>query len=212
MGLPATSKLVTQTATWVKSGDIDSTDNLKSHNVFLYSGKGDTVVDPKVMKELETYYKNYMSASNVVTEYTIASEHCLPTVAYGEVCSKKSSPYIGKCSYDGAGKAFSTIYGKTLATGVRNDANLLQFNQKPYLPVAAASIDDSGYIYVPTSCASGKSCSLHVSLHGCEQDQKTIDNLYAQETGFNNWAESNDIIVLYPYAKISSFNPSNPNG
>ena len=214
MGLPATSKLIKQTDTWVKSGDIDSTDNLKSQKVFLYSGHSDSIIDPKVMKELETYYKNYIPTTNIVTEYSVPAEHCFPTVSYGEVCLKQEYPYIGKCAYDGAGVALSTIYGKTLATGVRNDANLLQFNQKPYLPVlTTSSLEDTGYIYVPTSCASGtKSCSLHIALHGCLQEQKTMGNLYAQETGYNNWAEANDIIVLYPYAKISTFNPANPNG
>ena len=44
----------------------------------------------------------------------------------------------------------------------------------------------------------------------CVQDLDSIDNKYADKTGFNGWAEANNIIVLYPYA-VSSVQPSNPN-
>lgn len=74
-------------------------------------------------------------------------------------------------------------------------------------------IFDFRYIYVPTACASGKtSCHLHVSFHGCKQDLDTIGNVYADKTGLNDWAENNNIIILYPYAEVSNYNPSNPNG
>ena len=46
--------------------------------------------------------------------------------------------------------------------------------------------------------------------YSCVQDLDSIGNKYADKTGFNGWAEANNIIVLYPYA-VSSVQPSNPN-
>lgn len=51
-----------------------------------------------------------------------------------------------------------------------------------------------------------------MSLHGCLQTQGDIQNQFATKIGMNEWAESNNIIVLYPYVKKSYSLPSNPNG
>ena len=31
------------------------------------------------------------------------------------------------------------------------------------------SFDDTGFVYFPSACATGKECSIHVALHGCKQ-------------------------------------------
>ncbi len=77
-----------------------------------------------------------------------------------------------------------------------------------------SSIADKGYMYVPTACQSGSNteCRLHVSFHGCGQTEDETGAVYAQHAGFNAWAESNNIVVLYPYVKVSEHVPMNPNG
>ena len=57
-----------------------------------------------------------------------------------------------------------------------------------------------GHVYVPRACAAGKVCRLHLALHGCHQYDEEIGNVYYTHSGYNEWAESNDIIVLYPQA------------
>jgi hypothetical protein len=184
---------------------------MKDDHVYLFSGSGDTVVDPDVMKALQSYYQVYVDVSNIVADYNVLAEHCIPTVDYGEPCATLKSPYIGKCNYDGAYMALSSLYGD-LTTGSEISSNLIAFDQTPYIVDRQSSLGDTGYIYVPKSCASGTTCHLHISFHGCKQDLATIGNDYAAHAGFNRWAEANNIIVLYPYAEISSYNPSNPNG
>lgn len=66
------------------------------------------------MQDLVTYYENYVNSSGITTEFDIAAEHCLPTLNYGEQCSVKKSPYIGKCNYDGAGRIFDRCSCKDL--------------------------------------------------------------------------------------------------
>eukprot|EP00301_Raphidiophrys_heterophryoidea_P020089 c4871_g1_i1.p1 GENE.c4871_g1_i1~~c4871_g1_i1.p1 ORF type:complete len:350 (-),score=72.97 c4871_g1_i1:189-1238(-) len=212
-GLPNMNTLLTYTKTQAKSGHLDDLSNLSDDRVFLFSGADDTVVDPKVMQALQTYYGNLVSPSNIATDFTVKAEHCFPTLDYGEVCSRLSSPYIGKCDYDGAAAAFTTLYGTLNPQVAVVDSNLQTFDQKPFDSSATSSLDSTGYIYVPTACANGSvACHLHFTFHGCEQNQKLIGNDWVTKTGFNGWAESNNIIVVYPYVKQSYFAPSNPNG
>jgi len=213
MGEPNTVQLVSLTNTYATQKKIDPVKNLKDDRVYIFSGKDDSVVDQAVVKSLESYYSYFVDVTNIVADYNVAAEHCLPTLDFGETCTRLSSPYIGKCAFDGAGNAFETLYG-TLKTAVTaKPANLMKFSQTGYFTGKATSIGDTGYIYVPTACADGKTtCRLHISFHGCEQTLDDIDNQYADKTGFNTWAEANNIIVLYPYAKKSMSMPSNPNG
>lgn len=213
MGTPTISQLLQVTEKYENQGLIDNTLNMKDDPVYLYSGADDTVVDPKVMQSLETYYQTYVDIKKLVADYAVPSQHCWPTVAYGNSCAQLKSPYIGKCNFDGAGNALTTLYGsaiKPAATAVK--ANFMKFSQNSYYSGTKTSIADTGYIYVPTACQSGTTCSLHVVLHGCEQTEADIGTEFAENIGMNEYAEANNIIMLYPFVKRSYSSPSNPNG
>lgn len=68
----------------------------------------------------------------------------------------------------------------------------------------------SGWAYVPASCGSGQQCKVHVVVHGCQQDPTKIQDKYYRSTGYNKWADTNNIIMLYPQTAPSS--TGNPNG
>jgi len=213
LGGPETQTLVTLTNTDAGLGYIDDPAHLRNDRVYLFSGKDDTVVDPSVVHALQSYYMAFVDAPNVVADYNVAAEHCMPTINYGEACSTLASPYLGKCNFDGAGQALQFLYPNLRL--VRSDpvsSNLMPFDQSPYFTSSVASIGDTGYIYVPTACKNGAACHLHVSFHGCEQNLEVIGPEYAKNSGYNSWAEQNNIIVLYPYVKVSSVYPYNPKG
>ena len=71
---------------------------------------------------------------------------------------------------------------------------------------------DEGFLYVPKDCAAGAPCRLHVAFHGCRQGIEFIGRAFARETGYNRWADTNRIVVLYPQAAKSWFWPFNPWG
>jgi len=219
LGGPDVDALISLTHTDYTLGLVDNPDNLKNDKVYLFSGKDDTIVDPAVVHALQSYYSAFVSTNNIVADYNIEAEHCLPTLNYGEACATLASPYLGKCEFDGAGQAFKNLYGQGLRTGTAVASNLLSFDQTPFFSSKFASIGDVGYIYVPTACAaaassssssSSSACRLHVSFHGCEQNLAQIGNEYAAHAGFNSWAEANNIIVLYPYVIASQVTPYNP--
>jgi hypothetical protein len=215
LGLPQTVALVQATMDYALYGMIDSTNNLADDKVYLFSGQADSVVNPLVVKSLQDYYFSFMKLSQITTDFNIDAEHCLPTLNYGEPCDELASPYIGDCSFDGAGRAFQALYGKS---GLKDrtkaiDSNLQTFSQLPYIPSSLSSLDSIGYIYIPTKCSTKLvACELHVSFHGCEQNLDLIGNDYAAKSGFNEWAEANNVIVLYPYVAVSETVPYNPNG
>ncbi len=53
-------------------------------------------------------------------------------------------------------------------------------------------------------------CKLHIALHTCLQGKYNIGSIFVDKTGYNQVADANDIIVIYPQAKATS--GSNANG
>jgi hypothetical protein len=231
LGPPETDKLIALTSTDAALGYVDNPSHLKNSRVYLFSGKDDSVVDQRVMKALQQYYMAFIPApQNIAADFNIAAEHCIPTLNYGEDCTTLASPYIGKCDFDGAGKAFLHLFGDDLVRPTSSaiasggiPENLHKFDQKPFFTDDHLnSIGDEGYIYIPSACAKGAgraagarasaSCRLHMSFHGCEQNLDILGNAYAAHSGFNPWAEANNIVVVYPYVKTSPSVPYNPKG
>ena len=203
-------QLVAYTNQHAASKDIDSPDNLKDDKVFLFSGRKDTTVNPKVVKALQEYYEAFMPASNIESMYTLDAAHTFPTLAYGNACSMSKDPYISKCSYDGAGEALRVLVDKDLKRGSAKSENLWSFDQTSFFKGTGTSLGKQGYVYVPSACQDGESCHLHIAFHGCEQTLADVGTDYVEHTGFNEWAENGNIIVLYP--QVDATVGSNPNG
>ena len=67
------------------------------------------------------------------------------------------------------------------------------------------------YVYAPTAWKQkDANCPLHVVFHGCQQTINDIQMQYVENTGYNEVAEDNNLIILYPQAVSSML--SNPNG
>jgi hypothetical protein len=65
---------------------------------------------------------------------------------------------------------------------------------------------DEGFVYVPARCSSGISCRIHIAFHGCAQSAQSVNDDFYAKTRYNAWADSNDIIVLYPQVNITPYN------
>ncbi|MGB6054976.1 MAG: PHB depolymerase family esterase, partial [Burkholderiaceae bacterium] len=209
---PPTSSLISTTNSWAGQGAIDATSNLADSRVYLFSGSIDSTVKQAVMDEANNYYKNYVNNANIFYKNNIAAEHSMVTDDFGSSCSTKASPYINNCNFDLAGDILKWIYGPL---NPRNDGALsgtfVEFTQGDYIASPTThGMANTGWLYVPASCAGGQSCRVHVVLHGCQQDPTKIQDKYYKKTGYNRWADSNNLIVLYPQTAASS--SGNPNG
>jgi hypothetical protein len=221
--------------TYATTRTIDSPDNLKSDRVYLFSGKSDTVVVQGVMEKLEELYgRLVIEPGNVVTEFDMNAEHAFPTLSYGNNCmcyfspalnsftnqhsrtgTYLGEPYINRCDYDAAYNILRhLIFCDTPMNTTRvrfNETNLIEFQQSKYVPTGIVpreiALDKIGYVYVPKSCRSNDQCYLHVVFHGCLQGQELIGTDFIKHAGYNEYAESNSIVVVYPQVVRTELNP-----
>ena len=154
-------------------------------------------------------------------------------------CLDFELPYINDCDYDAAGELLSFIYQNpetVLKEPVEWERqSLIAFDQTEFFPESTGSVEnesgsismnDVGHVYVPAKCRDGAQCRLHVALHGCEQYQENVESqcvrdgkcpplLFFEAAGYNEWAEANDTIVLYPQTTVwngPSITRTNPKG
>ncbi len=197
--------LVSTTNSWAASGLIDPVSHLASSKVYLFSGTVDNTVKPAVMNDLRTYYQSFVPAANVFYKNTIAAGHAMITDDFGGSCSGTASPYINDCDFDLAGDMLTYLHG---SLNPRNNGNLsgsfIEFDQTAF--VSGHGMATTGWVYVPQSCAAGASCKLHVVFHGCKQNTATVGQQYVRGTGYNRWADSNDMVVLYPQTSTAATN------
>jgi len=192
------------------AGTIDPESNLSGQKAYLWSGTSDETVNQKTMNDLNTEYQHY----GVATKYdnTYAAGHGWES-PYGEVaCGTTASPYMIDCSnYDSEQTWMTYFYGTLNAKNTGTPTGtLINFDQTPY-GGGANDLDTNGYLYVPTTCAQGTQCKLIVALDGCEQTQASIGTKFITEAGLEQWADTNAMLLLFPY-QVSSSTPSNPNG
>ncbi|SFZ73290.1 extracellular catalytic domain type 2 short-chain-length polyhydroxyalkanoate depolymerase [Chitinimonas taiwanensis] len=226
-GSPNVAPLVSTTNS--RSGvSIDPVANLASHKVFLFSGTSDSTVGPGVMNKLRDYYttaSNFVPSANLQYKNNLNTAHTFPTdfdSTGNNACSSATSPYISNCGYDAAGALLQHIYGSLNA---RNNGTLsgqfIEFNQSEFIAnPTSRGMDSTGWLYVPADCAAGQACKLHVALHGCQQYYDKIGDKFIKHTGYNRWADTNRLIVLYPqtvadnssHATAASGSLPNPNG
>jgi len=199
-------------------GSIDNTKYMQNSRVWLFSGQKDTIVDTGVVKKAKMYYEYYITnASSVAMVTNISSEHAWITNNYGNACDYLGSPYINNCNFDASGAMLRHFYPQSLLNpraAATNATNIFTFNQQYYTPASPASISmgQTGYVYVANACQQGALCKLVVAFHGCEMSIPDIKDAYYVHSGLNEWAETNNMIVLYPQAIKSSDFPYNPKG
>jgi poly(3-hydroxybutyrate) depolymerase len=206
--LPPSALLKTQTDALALSGKIDATKNLAGAPVWLFSGTQDRTVAPEVVKAAHAFYQAY--GANSVRVADKPAGHGMPTHDAGRACETTESPFINDCSYDAAGALLSHLLGTLKSPSKSAEGRLLEFEQQPY-GGEDIGLGRIGYVYVPRQCESA-SCRLHVAFHGCRQGAGEVGMRYVSEAGYNRWADTNALIVLYPQAIATWWRPFNPRG
>lgn len=186
---------------------IDPIANLAPSKVFLYSAKQDIRIFPGVVQATLQFYQNFVDPSSILTVFGNNGVHTFPTISNGGPCSYYGSPYIGACNYDGAGEILNFLYDTLNAKVQFNNSNLFPFDQAAYADVWQAGMSNRGWVYAPYTCRQNPIlCQLHVVFHGCEQDYAVIGDTFVREAGYGEWAESNNIVILFPQTVTGSIN------
>ncbi len=189
--------LVKTTRQWAGDGVIDPASNLAASRAYLFHAANDSVVNPATTAALASYYQAFLPAANITFKKDVAAEHAFVTDDFGGACQAKAMPFINNCGFDLAGDLLQNLYGPLAPrkSGPLEGA-LIEFDQSQV--VTGHGMGATGFVYVPKSCAAGASCRIHVALHGCRQNNTDIGQDYARNTGYNRWADTNNLVILYP--------------
>src|SRR5450830_505330 len=212
-GIPLAS-LTAYTDSMANNGLIDPTSNIGGKPIYMFSGTKDTVVSQQVMDQLQTYYQHYTSASNIVYNNTTPAQHSWITPDAASDCGHLGAPFMNNCNVNAEQTFLTMFYGNLHAPTTTPQGSYAQINQNAFCSgnkCAAISMDSTAWLYVPANCAT-QSCKVVVALHGCKQGQTYIGNTFVQQAGIDEWADTNNILVLYPQAIASPAQPRNPEG
>ncbi|WP_246791893.1 extracellular catalytic domain type 2 short-chain-length polyhydroxyalkanoate depolymerase [Burkholderia perseverans] len=190
---------------------IDEVRGLAAQRVYVFSGSQDRTVTTRVVAQVPRFYQLAGTPDSQIRYVdNVAAGHALITDNKADTtCALSQPPFINNCGFEQSRDILRWIYGdlKAPAASAPSD-RLLSFDQRPFDPDGDASLGQTGYVYVPAACTqAGAACRIHVAFHGCLQSAEKIGERYASSTGYNELAETNRIIVLYPQAGASAKNP-----
>jgi poly(3-hydroxybutyrate) depolymerase len=216
--LPPNSALMVSAAKRFASAHlIDPLSNLSKRRVYVFSGTDDTVVRQEAVDATVSFFQQAgVKETNLQYVNKLPAGHAVITPSFGNDCAANATPYISHCNvdsvgYDQAGALLQHIYGALKPRVDTPMGQIVSFNQREFA-APATGMADTAFLYVPQSCtASGAHCRVHVAIHGCMQSAESVGDQFYADTGYNNWADSNNILVLYPQVNKSVV-PSNPQG
>ncbi|AOJ03533.1 MULTISPECIES: extracellular catalytic domain type 2 short-chain-length polyhydroxyalkanoate depolymerase [Burkholderia] len=210
--VPDSGLLLTAAQGFAASGQIDPLANLQRAKIYLFSGTKDTIVHQSAVDATWSFFwLAGVPVSNIIYVADIPAGHAFITPSAGNVCDANASPYISHCKvgqsgYDQAGALLETIYGALSPPVAQPTGRAIAFDQREFAP-ASSGLAADGYAYVPRACDTNAGCKVHVVFHGCLQSAAVVRDM----TTYDNWADANGIVVLYPQVAKTSM-PSNPQG
>ena len=210
---PDAVALVAEARAAASAGRIAPLEALAGDRVWLFHGTRDTTVGRAVSDASAQFYGALLDDGALRYETGLAAAHGFPTLDEGLACSQAGDPYLNDCDYDAAGALLAHLHGALQPRGRAVAANLIAFDQRRYaVDGAASSFEPFGYVYVPQQCREGRDCRIHIAFHGCRQGTSFVGRAFVSQAGYNAWAESNGIAVLYPQVAKSLVMPLNPQG
>jgi hypothetical protein len=209
MGEPDPGALFAAAAALAKTGAIDSLANLGDDRVYVFSGRADRTVLPAVSAKIPPFYALAgLPSAAVHFEGTVPAGHGFATKDGPVPCGTTAAPFVNDCDLDQARDILDFLHGPLQPAATTTRAPIA-FDQARYLtdpePRGMAA---TGWAYVPMACRDGEPCRVHIVFHGCKQNAESVDDAVIVGAGYNRWAESNRVIVLYPQTHMTWSNPN----
>lgn len=191
-------------------GEIDDVKNLTHSRVAIFASPKDLVIKAQGSDKLEEFYGAFLPRSSITRLTNPNAAHGFPTLSFGNSCGMMGVPWILNCNDDVAGKilmAIDPVSRPSFVRGTQDPASFFYFDQTKHVS-ADAKMYAWGAVYVPKACRDGSSkCGLHVALHGCQMNPDYIQQQFIEHAGYGEWAETNDLVVLFPQSAKSNGNP-----
>ncbi|OBV39488.1 extracellular catalytic domain type 2 short-chain-length polyhydroxyalkanoate depolymerase [Janthinobacterium psychrotolerans] len=192
---------------------IDDTANLQRQRIYLFSGTRDQTVTRPVVEQVARFYQLAGTpAANLRFADTVAAGHAIVTDSLQDsACASTQTPFINNCGFVQARDILQHLYPDLQPPSATLKGKLIAFNQRGFIRSSYSSMGNTGYAYIPAACHS-ESCRVHVVFHGCLQTTQAIGERFYTRTGYNQVADANKIVVLYPQVEPSPVYPYNPKG
>lgn len=213
LGTPDPARLLAVARELAARERIEDLSNLADDRVYIFSGTQDETVLPRVVGTAAEFYRLAGVPENSIKQVAdVPAGHAMITEDFGGPCPATATPYINDCDYDQAGDILRHVYGPAPlnAPAAHPGGQIVAFDQGAFIADPPRhSMSETGYLYVPEACRDGAPCRVHVALHGCRQTTADIGLRFVERAGYNEWADTNRIIVLYPQGVAG---PRNPRG
>ena len=165
----------------------------------MFNGAQDLVYPPELGERVVKMLQDWGVETQAVFDHD--SAHAIPTVYSTGDCFSADPPHLCGSDLDLAFYSLKFLIDDLAPPVNFKPENLFSFDQ-PEGP----SLDKTGFAYVPSECLELE-CEIHVFFHGCNMGFYNVGTQVVEETGLNNVAESNHLIVLYPQAVPTKQNP-----
>jgi hypothetical protein len=208
-GVPNPARLAEKTKKLAEEDRIDPIADVLRDRVYLFSGSNDQTVMPAIVAAAAEYYADLgIAPANIKQVMQLSAGHAFVTDDNGLACDRSSTPYVVDCDYDQAGDLLSHIYGKLNARTEKPAGKFIDFDQQPFTTDEPRSgLAASGVVYVPPQCAASTRCRVHIAFHGCAQNRTATGDAFIHGSGFARWADSNDLVILFPQVAATPMNP-----
>jgi len=201
-------------AAFAQQGLIDPVAQLARQRVYLFSGARDSTVKSVVVDAVQQFYLlagapagqlRYNRSPDAGHGFITASPDNAP-------CDATTAPFINNCGFNQSQELLRHIYPDKQAPAAQGPlgGELIQFDQREFRG-ARSSMDATGYAYIPQACRNS-SCAVHVAFHGCRQGASVVGPAFYGRTGYNEFADRNALIILFPQVHPSQGVPANPLG
>lgn len=184
---------------------IDPVSSLSNSRLYIYGSPVDLVMNVNSSYNVAAFYNELVPGIKIKQKHDFYSAHGFPTKGFGAPCVVGGYPWLLNCGFDLAGDMLKHLYPDLRGPQSAKRENLYWFDQSEFASWTSG-LATVGQVYIPSSCHQ-RSCKLHVALHGCGMSPVHIGESFNASAGFNEWAETNNIIVLYPAVASTPLNP-----
>jgi len=224
-------KVAQQTAA---DGLIDPLVHMRRQRLYLFTGTRDEVVYPTVVQATKRYYE-LLGVAEPALKFVddVPAGHAIMTTRLEDnPLAANAPPYINRWDQPRpqSWHILRHLLGRLNAPSPRPTGRLLRYDQREFIADAdgRSSMSAYGYCYVPQRVLDGAPARVHVVLHGCKQGANHVDvvngrpdrandppygDRYITTTGYNEIADTNDLVVLYPQVEgVDDGRVQNPEG
>lgn len=211
---PNTWLLVKKAKALAEADAIDPLENLKNDRIYLFSGKSDRVVTTVVVDQTLNFFKSVgVPETSIIYNRSVNAGHAFITNKHKDTkCDLTQNPFVNDCDFEQADAILKHIYRDLKPAAENLSSRIIRFDQSEFIDAGNTSMSKEAFAYVPAACMAKENCPIHVVFHGCLQGAEVVGDKYYNGTGYNEIAEANDMIVLYPQVEPSLSDPLNPQG